>query len=442
MSLAEMTHRATSLVDRRLPRRSFVARSAVIATALATTPADLLLRPKSAYAAVCSCSGSSCACGSLCCDGYTEFCCTLTGANSCPEGSVVGGWWKVDGSSFCGNGPRFYMDCHRPCGSCSCGSNGVCAGACNGTSCGCANGSCGNRKAGCTQFRYGNCGTTTRCLGPIQCRVVTCRAPWEVDASCTTAVRVDERTRSHNRPCLQDLAVQPIVGDWSGFGRDGVGVYWHATRKWQIKNDARSGAADAEFGFGGPGDLPVVGDWTGSGRDGIGVFRPSTREWFLRNTYGGGGAHIEFGFGGPGDVPVVGDWDGDGIDGIGVYRPSTGKWYLRQTASGGGTHVEFGFGGPGDVPVVGDWDGDGIDGIGVFRPSTRTFYLRQTASGGGPHLTFGFGGAGDLPLIGDWVGGGPDEFGVFRPFTATWFLRSALGAGGVDNAFTFGPRSL
>ena len=94
--------RATDAVANRLDRRSFIARSALVGSALVTAPTDLLLRPTSAYAAVCSCQGQSCTCGSLCCDGYTEFCCAIYGANACPSGSLTGGWWKADGSSFCG----------------------------------------------------------------------------------------------------------------------------------------------------------------------------------------------------------------------------------------------------------------------------------------------------------------------------------------------------
>ena len=82
--------------------------------------------PGSAYAAVCSCSGSSCDCGSRCCDGYTEFCCTLNGDNRCPPGSIMAGWWKADGSGFCGpNAPRYYMDCNASCGGCGCGRSGT-----------------------------------------------------------------------------------------------------------------------------------------------------------------------------------------------------------------------------------------------------------------------------------------------------------------------------
>jgi len=174
----------------------------VVGSALATAPLDWALRPISAYAAVCSCSGSTCQCGSLCCDGYTEFCCTTTGRNLCPAGTLVAGWWKVDGSAFCG-GPRYYMDCNAGCGPCGCAGTGVCSGACSGTPCGCANGDCNNRKSGCTRFRYGQCNQAFACLGPIVCRVVTCVPPWQIDPSCTTSPATDNNTRNQNRPCLQ-----------------------------------------------------------------------------------------------------------------------------------------------------------------------------------------------------------------------------------------------
>jgi len=184
-------------------RRSFLARTAVVGSALATAPLDWALRPISAYAAVCSCGGSSCQCGSLCCDGYTEFCCTTTGRNTCPPGTEVAGWWKVDGSSFCG-GPRYYMDCNATCGSCrTCGGTGLCSGSCSGTPCGCAAGSCNNRKTGCNRFRYGQCNQSIACLGPIVCRVVTCVPPWQIESTCTTSPATDPATRNHNRSCLQ-----------------------------------------------------------------------------------------------------------------------------------------------------------------------------------------------------------------------------------------------
>jgi hypothetical protein len=197
-----LAERAARALAPRLGRRSFLARSAMAGTALAATPASYILRPGSAYAAVCNCSGSACNCAAACCDGYTEFCCTMTGQNTCPPGTLTGGWWKVDASSFCGGGARYYIDCNARCGSCGCGGSGICSGACSGTRCGCARGSCNNRKAGCTGFRYGQCHQNVACLGPIVCRVVTCIPPWQTSPNCGTSIRVDNATRNHHRPCL------------------------------------------------------------------------------------------------------------------------------------------------------------------------------------------------------------------------------------------------
>jgi hypothetical protein len=199
-----LVDRAAELLAKRIDRRNFLGRTAVVGSAMAVAPLDYGLRPKSAYAAVCSCSGQPCTCGSLCCDGWTEFCCTLNGENRCPDGTVAGGWWKVDGSQFCGGGPRYYLDCNAQCGSCGCGGSGICGGNCSGTPCGCAHGDCNNRKTGCTRFRYGQCHQEIPCLGPIVCRVVTCVAPWIFDPACGTASRTSEATRYHHRPCLDE----------------------------------------------------------------------------------------------------------------------------------------------------------------------------------------------------------------------------------------------
>ena len=188
---AQLVDKVSGALASRFSRRGFFARSAVVGSAIAANPLTYALTPTDAYAAVCSCSGSNCDCGSTCCDGYTEFCCTLTGANQCPPGSVLGGWWKVDGSGFC-NGPRYYMDCNSPAGA----------------NCGCALGDCNNRKAGCINFRYGQCNQQISYIGPILCRVVTCIAPWEIDGTCTTTARYDANTAFHDRPCLHK-----VVGD-------------------------------------------------------------------------------------------------------------------------------------------------------------------------------------------------------------------------------------
>ncbi len=223
MSLVD---RAAGLLARKSNRRGFLTRTALVGTALAADPVGYAIRPGTAYAAICSCRGSQCDCGSLCCDGYTGFCCELTGENRCPPGTVLGGWWKVDASSFCGgNGPRYYMDCNYYCPSgCGCGSSGICSGSCAGANCGCHAG-CGSRKFGCTHFRYGQCNNQIECIGPIVCRVVTCEAPWSIDPTCGRTVRIDEATRNHNAPCLQD-PVPELDGDFTKLTvtRDGVRV--------------------------------------------------------------------------------------------------------------------------------------------------------------------------------------------------------------------------
>jgi hypothetical protein len=193
---------AGAALANRTSRRGFLSKSALVGSALAISPASYVLRPGTAYAAICNCNGSACDCGAQCCDGYTEFCCTLTGVNTCPPGTLAAGWWKVDGSEFCGGGPRYYLDCNAGCGGCGCGGSGLCSGACSGTGCGCAHGSCDNRKAGCTLFRYGQCNRHVACVGPIVCRVVTCVPPWQIDGSCGTTPLTDNNTRFHDRPCL------------------------------------------------------------------------------------------------------------------------------------------------------------------------------------------------------------------------------------------------
>lgn len=208
-----------------IDRRGFMQRFTMGAAALLMAPKVFALEPVSAYAAICSCSGQSCNCGSLCCDGYTEFCCTMYGANTCPSGTVPAGWWKADGAGVCddetGAKPRYYLDCNiDDCGTCGCGSRGVCSGGCqtdSDYSCGCGDDNCNNRKSSCTQFRYGQCNADISCLGPIVCRVVTCTPPWIWDNSCTTASATDNNTRFHNRPCL----TEPIPYDGRFLDDDG-----------------------------------------------------------------------------------------------------------------------------------------------------------------------------------------------------------------------------
>ena len=226
-----LTDRMSGLLERTTSRRGFLVRTAVVGSAVVVDPLDYVLHPGTAYAAVCRCGNPACGCGSMCCDGYTEFCCTMHGSNTCPPGTFAGGWWRADGSTFCGGGPRYYIDCHGECPT-NGGPAGFCSGQ-DGLTCGCANGDCNNRAAGCVEFRYGQCHQEIAQVGRIACRVVTCTPAYLLDNACTTTAMYDEYTAQHNRPCLEAPAfVRRAYGsaatpDGSGLwlvGTDG-GVY-------------------------------------------------------------------------------------------------------------------------------------------------------------------------------------------------------------------------
>lgn len=118
-----LAERTSALLAARVSRRSFLVRSAVVGSALAVGPVAYVLRPGTAYAFVCQCGDAGCSCGSACCDGYTNFCCTLYGTNSCPPGTFAGGWWQADGSTYCA-GARYYIDCMGECTTCTNGCGG------------------------------------------------------------------------------------------------------------------------------------------------------------------------------------------------------------------------------------------------------------------------------------------------------------------------------
>jgi len=319
---------AGSFLESRTSRRSFLTRAALTGSALTVAPVRYLLRPGTAYATICGCANQNCDCGSACCDGYTEFCCTLTGANACPSGTFTGGWWKADGTAFCSadsSAPRYYIDCNILPGS--------------GCGCECAGGDCNNRRTCCNVFRYGQCHQEIGEVTAIKCRVVTCTPPWQLDAACTSASLTDQSTADHDAACLHrppNLRSLPAVARGS---------------KFYARASLTTGTADVatQFGDGPPGDFPIMGDWNGDGTKTPGVVRGNT--WFLKNSFSGGAADIAFAYGNgtPGDFPVVGDWTGSGTDTAGVVR--NGLWLLKSTPGGGAADISFFFGDAGDRPL-------------------------------------------------------------------------------------------
>ena len=418
--------RSSAILDRGTTRRGFLTHTALVGSALAVAPVSYVLRPQTAYATICSCNGSSCNCTDMCCDGYTEFCCTLTGSNSCPPGTIAAGWWKADNSGYCdvdgASKPRYYIDCNSGCSDgCGCGSSGVCSQSCSESACKCGNGDCGNRKTGCTGFRYGQCNSHIECVGRIVCRVVTCTPPWDWEETCSTASATDNYTRFHNRPCLHG------VGEASSFPGTVSGTQW-------TLREAGLDPIEHTFSYGELGDVPVMGDWNGTGEKTPGVIRGAKfgpyggkLTWLLRNSNSAGPPDIVLEFGEAGDQPVVGDWSGDGKDGVGVMT-SDGLWKLRLDLTTGPSDSEFMFGESGDTAIVGDWNGDGVDTIGVHRGTQ--WLLRNSNSAGGPNHSFWYGRAGDIPVVGDWNADGMDTVGIMR--NGIWLLKNGHVAGNSD----------
>jgi hypothetical protein len=175
----------TSALERRTTRRRFLARFATAGSALAVAPLRFALTPGSAMAVI---RCSNCPAGSRCCDGYTVFCCTLTGFNACPSNTFMGGWWKC--TSYRGQGPcagegvRYYIDCNLlPGDSCP---NG----------CECANGTCSRRGTCCNIFRYGQCNTQIRQITAIVCRMIKCVNPCTLYPVCNCTYKQDDNTCS------------------------------------------------------------------------------------------------------------------------------------------------------------------------------------------------------------------------------------------------------
>ena len=326
MSLSTvMVKRASAFLDNRLSRRNLINRSAFVGSAVAIgSGLDLALKPGTAYGQICECGNAGCGCGSTCCSGFSEFCCSVSGFNYCPANTVMGGWWMADNSSFC-NGPRYYMDCNATC-ACDTGCGAgfpFCEPGCDVTGCGCGPQGCNSFLTGCLQFRYGQCNQNVACLGRIVCRVVACVPPWQVDPSCTTAVAVDNATAEQNEPCWTPAPPVPpcrsaatncqVVGMAPSHDGGGYGVVT---------------SFGALFAFG---DFPVAGDMAGRALDApiVGVAASGASGYHLVASDGG-----IFSFG---DAQFYGSMGGVRLNApiVGVAATPSGNGYWCVASDGG-----------------------------------------------------------------------------------------------------------
>lgn len=94
--MTRLMERASGVVGSPDPgRRNFLSKFTMAMTALLVAPPDFILRPTTAYAAVC---GPAPGCN----DGYTAFCWSIhRRINNCPPGNFVGGWWRAANSWYC-----------------------------------------------------------------------------------------------------------------------------------------------------------------------------------------------------------------------------------------------------------------------------------------------------------------------------------------------------
>jgi hypothetical protein len=374
-----VVRRASHFLESRLSRRSFINRSAVVGSAVAAGAGlDLVLKPGTAYGFVCSCGNSSCGCGTTCCSGFSEFCCSINGGyNYCPTGSILGGWWKADNSTYC-NGPRYYMDCHAAC-QCDTGCGGgwgFCDTGCDGTNCGCGPNGCNSFATGCFQFRYGQCNQQIACVGRILCRVVACIPPWQVDPSCSTTLATDNSTAEQNEACWTPAPPAPppppcaspqtrceVVGMSPSSDGKGYGIVTAFGRLLAF------------------GDFPQNGDESSAAlvRPIVGITTHSGDGYYLVASDGG-----IFAFGG---APFFGSMGGHPLNEpmVGMAATPSGGGYWTVAADGG----VFSFG---DAPFFGSMGGHPLNKpiVGMApTPSGQGYWF--VASDGG---IFSFGDAG------------------------------------------------
>jgi hypothetical protein len=209
-------------------------------------------------------------------------------------------------------------------------------------------------------------------------------------------------------PIRSDRRIRPSR---DGDGKDGVGYYNRADGTCHLRNDAtRPGRSDYAYKLG-PVDppylQPVVGDWNGSGKDGVGYIQSGFAH--LRNDATQAGSsdylvHYQGSVGGP----LSGDWDGDGKAGIGYViedcsavcdgNLSTQLFVREPAITATEAELAFQVQNSGSLVAAGDWDGDGRDGLAILDDNAGLMRLFNDvhASGDSPDYSYRVGEVGFL----------------------------------------------
>ena len=209
-----------------------------------------------------------------------------------------------------------------------------------------------------------------------------------------------------------------ISGDWTGQGFDTPGLYDPRASNFYLRNSSTTGGADivsqivtitvgpnvtnpAGFGW-----IPIVGDWTGVGHDGLGLYDPVGSTFFLWNNITNSlsstpDISFTFGAGNTGLKPVAGKFKVQTplIDSVGIWDPQSDKnnlgtnpptstFLLLETPANTAPiiHVDFGPANNGlnpavrTVPLMGDWTNKGFDSAGSGNHGRDDFRIDVLAA--------------------------------------------------------------
>lgn len=226
---------------------------------------------------------------------------------------------------------------------------------------------------------------------------------------------------------------QPLVGDFNGDHRDDIGIYrpGQSGSRWYVAvSTGGRFTSRSEFTrvWGMGSDQPLVGDFTGDGRDDIAVFRNGdTSRWYVAKSTTSGFIEIATfrkDWGSKGDTPLVGDFNRDGKDDIAIYRKgdAANSWYVAVSTGSefrASSTLKCQFGRGIDRPLVGDFNGDTKDDIAIYRPTDPESLWYVRLSNGQEFLSASnfnsaFGRLHDKPFVGDFNGDHRIDAGTYR----------------------------